>query len=362
MARVVDFKVRTSIAVAVCLSTTLFACDDHGSHHLASIEQVRPEVLEPGEVFRIEGSGFVEGQATIAFTGEFKPVGMARAQKRTVLVDGVATSNTEIELAVTPHVMRLLASSPSHFKGNLEVGFPGVGSFGAVRIQAKSEQVSIDLMPAGGAVEAAASRSREASEFLAGLGIMRGASEELVVHEVADGSPAWRAGLRKSERLLAIDGVALTSLQDLAGVKNRSNYRFSVASSNGAVREISVAASPNAQLDRDELAAVVLFAVAAGLFFAFAAPTRRRMEVLRASPVSPVGMAIELGVAILPGPLQDINHRFINAFRLSYGSVAPDQILEGIELLADAVRELFKTSPGDSGLSGLGDFQHILSV
>ena len=73
-------------------------------------------------------------------------------------------------------------------------------------------------------------------------------------------------------------------------------------------------------------------------------------------------LSIERGVAILPGPLQDINHRFINAFRLSYGSVEPDQILEGVELLADAVREVLKTSPGESGLSGLGDFQHILSV
>lgn len=68
-------------------------------------------------------------------------------------------------------------------------------------------------------------------------------------------------------------------------------------------------------------------------------------------------LAIERGVAFIPGPMQDINHRFMSALRLCYGFVEPDQIPEGIELLADAVSELLKSPPGESGLSGLGDFQ-----
>jgi 2-aminoadipate transaminase len=68
-------------------------------------------------------------------------------------------------------------------------------------------------------------------------------------------------------------------------------------------------------------------------------------------------LAIERGVAFIPGPMQDINHRFTHAFRFCYGSVEPEQITEGIELLADAVKELLEEPPGDSGLSGLGDFQ-----
>jgi len=67
-------------------------------------------------------------------------------------------------------------------------------------------------------------------------------------------------------------------------------------------------------------------------------------------------LAIERGLAFIPGPLQDPNHRFMNGFRFCYGSVEPAQITEGIELLADAVLELFKSPPGDAGLSGLGDF------
>jgi hypothetical protein len=44
--------------------------------------------------------------------------------------------------------------------------------------------------------------------------------------------------------------------------------------------------------------------------------------------------------------------------RLGYGSVEPQQIKEGIEQLAEAVKEVLKEPPGsDLGLSGLGDFQ-----
>jgi DNA-binding transcriptional MocR family regulator len=69
-------------------------------------------------------------------------------------------------------------------------------------------------------------------------------------------------------------------------------------------------------------------------------------------------LAIERGVAFIPGPMQDINHRFIHTLRLGYGSVEPQQIKEGIEQLAEAVKELLKEPPGsDLGLSGLGDFQ-----
>ncbi|MFH1136723.1 MAG: PLP-dependent aminotransferase family protein [Pseudomonadota bacterium] len=67
-------------------------------------------------------------------------------------------------------------------------------------------------------------------------------------------------------------------------------------------------------------------------------------------------MAVERGVSFIPGPNLDLDHRFVNAFRLSYGSVGVEQIREGIELLAFAVKELLKEPPGDPGLGGLGAF------
>jgi len=67
--------------------------------------------------------------------------------------------------------------------------------------------------------------------------------------------------------------------------------------------------------------------------------------------------AIDRGISFLPGPLFDIDQRFINYCRLSYAWTSDEQIKEGIELLADAVTSLLKKPAGDSGLSGLGSYQ-----
>ncbi|MCP4178105.1 MAG: PLP-dependent aminotransferase family protein [bacterium] len=67
-------------------------------------------------------------------------------------------------------------------------------------------------------------------------------------------------------------------------------------------------------------------------------------------------LALERGVIICPGPRYDIDHRFMNAFNMGYALLEVDKIIEGVELLSDAVKELLNTPPADSGLSGLGDF------
>jgi 2-aminoadipate transaminase len=66
--------------------------------------------------------------------------------------------------------------------------------------------------------------------------------------------------------------------------------------------------------------------------------------------------AIERGLSFIPGPMQDLDHRYINAFRVSYTEVTPEKIKTGIKNLAEAVKELLKGAPSDPGLSGLGDF------
>jgi 2-aminoadipate transaminase len=67
--------------------------------------------------------------------------------------------------------------------------------------------------------------------------------------------------------------------------------------------------------------------------------------------------AVDKGVSILPGPLFDIDHRFVHCFRISYAWTNEEQIKEGIELLASAAETLLSRPPGDSGLSGIGRYQ-----
>ncbi|MEH0019861.1 MAG: PLP-dependent aminotransferase family protein [Desulfobacter sp.] len=65
---------------------------------------------------------------------------------------------------------------------------------------------------------------------------------------------------------------------------------------------------------------------------------------------------LDKGINLVPGPVFDMDQRFVNAFRLGWAWTDADQIAEGIEILADAVKELLRKTPGDSGLSGLGHF------
>jgi DNA-binding transcriptional MocR family regulator len=67
--------------------------------------------------------------------------------------------------------------------------------------------------------------------------------------------------------------------------------------------------------------------------------------------------AIDKGVSFLPGPLFDIDQRYVNALRLSVAWADRHQIKEGIELLASAIEDFIGQPPGDSGPSGLGNFQ-----
>lgn len=67
--------------------------------------------------------------------------------------------------------------------------------------------------------------------------------------------------------------------------------------------------------------------------------------------------AIERGVSFLPGPLFDIDQRYLHALRLSTAWADTPQIKEGIELLAGTIEDFMQQPPEESGLSGLGNFQ-----
>ena len=75
------------------------------------------------------------------------------------------------------------------------------------------------------------------------------------------------------------------------------------------------------------------------------------------SSVALLLFAVEKGVSFLPGPLFDIDHRYVNGIRLSCAWADEQQIKEGVELLADAISEFIRRPPADSGLSGLGGYQ-----
>jgi DNA-binding transcriptional MocR family regulator len=67
--------------------------------------------------------------------------------------------------------------------------------------------------------------------------------------------------------------------------------------------------------------------------------------------------AIDMGVSFLPGPLFDIDQRYVNGLRLSTAWTDEHQIKEGVELLASSIEKFLAMPPCDTGLSGIGGFQ-----
>jgi hypothetical protein len=301
-----DRSVVWALGLALALAAT--GCGEHSTPSLATIETVEPDVLEPGDTLRITGTGFVEGPAKVSLIGEFDPAGLAPPRKRRVVLDATAASTTWIELPVTERVIGKLAEEPVSFKGEIEVSFPTSPSIGSVRIAAISPPATIEVRPAGGGVATAAKRQREAEQFLGrlGLSLAGGArGQDLQVTAVRPNSPADRAGIEPGDRLLAVDGTALASLTDLAGVEWSDSYDLELISAQGTMRELTVSSSTAVRLEPDELAAVLLASLALGLFLAFVAPHRgrRRNEVARGrDPLTKALALAAVAVALLAGP------------------------------------------------------------
>ncbi|WP_022669357.1 PLP-dependent aminotransferase family protein [Desulfospira joergensenii] len=56
---------------------------------------------------------------------------------------------------------------------------------------------------------------------------------------------------------------------------------------------------------------------------------------------------LDKGVSLMPGPTFDMDKRFMNNFRLSWAWTDVNEIEEGMEILADAVKELLRKPPGE---------------
>jgi hypothetical protein len=284
------------------LVVALAGCQTPMAPPLATVDSVEPAIIEPGDVLRLTGTGFVEGPARVSFDGEFKPTGLAEPKRRTAYLEGTAVSTDLIEIPLSGSMIARLTEEPARFTGEVDVTFPAAAALDAIHISARAANVTFEIRPAGGGVARAARRTREAKRLLAGLGITlsESAGDGLLVAEVAPESAAARAGIDQDDRLLAVDGVALATPADLAGLVVGEEHRFELVSSGGTMRSLELLVGPGKRLDRDVFTAIILSSIALGLFLAFAAPTRRRIPHLAVGSMDAAGRAIGFGAVSVP--------------------------------------------------------------
>lgn len=270
---------------------------------MAAISKIEPTVLEQGDVLRIEGSGFVEGPTRVTLSGAFDPSGLVPPLHRVVLVDGVSVSETSIEVPITGVTMRALAAEPLRFEGRVGVDFPTALAGGSTRISATSDTVRLDLRPAGSGIASAAQRNREAERILGRLGISLAPSpegNELLVVSVRSGGLADKQGIAPGDRLLAVDGVALSSPADLAGLAENESCRFELVTGTGRTQVVNLRLAPLDPGAADEVTAILLTAIALGLLLSFAAPKVRDRAADPAARANPLADALGLGAASVP--------------------------------------------------------------
>ena len=64
--------------------------------------------------------------------------------------------------------------------------------------------------------------------------------------------------------------------------------------------------------------------------------------------------ALERGVCIYPGPAHDIDGRYVNCFRLSFGWPDPGRIRQGVGVVGGIVRGMLKNGPVEPSVTGIG--------
>ncbi len=255
--------------------TLFISCGDIKTPPLADIERVEPETLEPGDIFRIYGKGFVEGSVEVVLDGFITSHSNIPGKQRIVRFRGKAVSEQVVEVILSSRLLGENITEPSTFKGSIEIYFQIQSN---TRIFAKKESVELELNPGGAGVAASAKRKRKADEYLSSIGIRLVDSKDVdgfVVAEVFEGSTAANAGIVFGDRLFAIDNRNITKYTDLAEIKTSQPHFLDIVTRQGLVKRLSLKTSISGYFDRDELAAVLLSSIVLGLFLAMAVPANR---------------------------------------------------------------------------------------
>lgn len=281
-------------------SLFLVSCGKSAAPALAQIDRITPETVEPGDVLRIYGAGFVEGSVDITLNGLFQASGQKQPARRKLTLEGIAVSETDIEVHLSAQTMKRLVREPVKFKGSVHVDFPVAA--GAVRIFAEREDVRLEMDPGGAKIATYARKKRDVEAHLRAVGIQPVAAEEvdgIVAAEVIKGSAADKAGLTFGDRLLAVDDREISSLTDMADISPSKRHVFDIVTRQGVMKKISIGPALSGYLDKDELFAVILSSFALGFFLAFVSPFGRERRIPARPGTDPFTRAIGIGALSL---------------------------------------------------------------
>ena len=278
------------LVVAVLFGT---ACSPAPLPQLIEVSDMVPHEVESGDRLEFSGAQFPMGkQANVTFRGTLHHAGESPSTHAVVTTKGVVSAPTRIELPFNDELMSKFAgigedATHTTFVGEVEVAFASLAR-GAPPLVATLKDVTLDVRPPEPDAKAFL-RHREEGEALLtyiGLHVTSGAGVGLLVDDVAPGSRADLAGVRKGDLITSFDHVRVASTSDIR-VGSSRDARLGLLRE-GSSHEDSVRVFVDGFRDtvpRDVLAAALLLGTMMLTMLLFLAPSRgimSRMEALTA--------------------------------------------------------------------------------
>lgn len=193
------------------------------SGEILPLDELGLREMRPGVTARVTGTGFVPGPATLEFAGTVSQPGEA-PRPWSLAVAASATSDGELVALLPDGVVDVLQATHGRFRGAVTVRFPPPATKGLPPLVGRRAGLSLPMVsevPAAQAVRAVLEDA--ARRFLERLGVEvevaepahPGGDPRVLVQRV-QGATAPLDELRPGDRLVALDGIPVTSLADLA--------------------------------------------------------------------------------------------------------------------------------------------------
>lgn len=272
---------------------TLLGCERAPLPQLIEVSDMVPHEVEAGDHLEFNGAQFpMSKEANLTFRGTLYRAGESPTTNAVVTAKGTVVSPSRIELPFTQELMGKFAdigedANHTTFIGEVDVAFASLAR-GAPPLVATLKDVTLDVRPPENDEKAFAKHRDEGLELLHFLGIELGSGEGigLAVENVAPGSRADLAGVRKGDAIVSFDHVRVAAPSDVRAGSLRE-ARIGIVHE-GATREESIRIFVDGFRDvvpRDVLAAALLLGTMMLTMLLFLAPSRgvmSRVEALTA--------------------------------------------------------------------------------
>ncbi len=286
------FPLLVRLATLVAMLGVL-GCERDAGPPLVEVEEMSPREIEVGDRIELTGKGFPQGHvARVTFRGALRRPGQLPVDA-SVETEGTVTGHDRIEVVVSEALEQRFCGHGAHaahttVRGEVDVAFSS-STPGAPPLVGTLRGVTFDVTPSSVRASALEARAREGQRVLAFLGITPGAvsARGILVDQIAAASSAERAGIEVGSVIVAVDGVHVRELSDVAPASARST-EITVARVESAIEEtktVSLVGFAGERIPSEYAPALLLVGLALVVLF------------LLVLPAPSLASAIELRVA-----------------------------------------------------------------